>query len=196
MYLKYFYDNIILKAISNKGRRNMKGRFSIKRILLIFTLSLFLAACGDESPEPETEDNVDAEDESAEADDESEGNELFDYEDFPQTVTTTGDLTGEGTLNVGYSSSTPCEGTLIDKFSKCIPDMIILDFCDVLMCTTDYYMQFTNDGDIHFDMHEEDNSVSFTVAYDVHWHDVEPLSIQDYVASYEAIRHPDYDGVT
>ena len=102
----------------------MKGRFSIKRILLIFTLSLFLAACGDESTE--TEDNVDAEDESAEADDESEGNELFDYEDFPQTVTNTGDPTGEGTLNVGYSSSTPFEGTLNYNFYTGTPDMTML----------------------------------------------------------------------
>ena len=104
MHVVKCYGNIIMKAFLNKGDNNMKDRFSIKIMLLIFTMSLLLAACGDELSES---DEAASDDDIAEAENGSDENELFDYEDFPQTVSNTGDPTGEGTLEVGYSSSTP-----------------------------------------------------------------------------------------
>src|SRR5699024_9655012 len=46
-----------------------------------------------------------------------------------------------------------------------------------------------------YELNEDDNTVTFTLQEDAKWHDGEPVTIEDYVASYEEIGHPDYDGV-
>ena len=179
-------------------------KFSWSR-LMFFTMLIFvlaLAACGngDSSEDESSEEGSDAETEeggdSESGDDTAaDGGEVYSYEDFPQVVSNDADPTGEGELTVGYGSDTPFEGTLNYNFYTGTPDMTMLGFFDESVFTSDENSQFTNEGAIHFDMNEEDNTVTFTVAEDVYWHDGEPLTIQDYVASYEVIGHPDYDGV-
>lgn len=164
----------------------------IRQYFLLFLMSagvLLLTACGGELSEEGTNEDTEGT-ENGESD-----TELFDYEDFPQTVSNDGEPSGEGTLQIGYSSSTPFEGTLNFNFYTGVPDMTMLEFIDEPVFTSDEEMEFTNEGAIHFELNEEDNTVTFTVAEDVYWHDGEPLTIQDYVASYEVIGHPDYDGV-
>lgn len=171
----------------------MPERFISLKVSLLFMMSVLLVACGDDLSESEA-GSGDAETEGVESE-EADENEVFDYEDFPRAVSNDGEPTGEGALQIGYSSSTPFEGTLNYNFYTGVPDMTMIGFFDESVFTSDENMQFTNEGAIHFDMNEEDNTVTFTVAEDVYWHDGEPLTIQDYVASYEVIGHPDYDGV-
>lgn len=177
--------------------------------LMFFTMLIFvlaLAACGngDSSEDGSTEDGSDAETEEgtedggdAESgeDEAADGGEVYSYEDFPQAVSNDADPTGEGELVVGYGSDTPFEGTLNWAFYQGAPDADMMGFFDESVFTFDENQIATNDGAITYEMNEEDNTVTFTVQDGVTWHDGEPLKISDYVASYEVIGHPDYDGV-
>ena len=177
--------------------------------LMFFTMLIFvlaLAACGNggSSEDGSTEDGSDAETEEgtedggdAESgeDEAADGGEVYSYEDFPQAVSNDADPTGEGELVVGYGSDTPFEGTLNWAFYQGAPDADMMGFFDESVFTFDENQIATNDGAITYEMNEEDNTVTFTVQDGVTWHDGEPLKISDYVASYEVIGHPDYDGV-
>ena len=177
--------------------------------LMFFTMLIFvlaLAACGngDSSEDGSTEDGSDAETEEGTEDggdagsgegEAADGGEVYSYEDFPQAVSNDADPTGEGELVVGYGSDTPFEGTLNWAFYQGAPDADMMGFFDESVFTFDENQIATNDGAITYEMNEEDNTVTFTVQDGVTWHDGEPLKISDYVASYEVIGHPDYDGV-
>ena len=177
--------------------------------LMFFTMLIFvlaLAACGngDSSEDGSTEDGSDAETEEGTEDggdagsgegEAADGGEVYSYEDFPQAVSNDADPTGEGELVVGYGSDTPFEGTLNWAFYQGAPDADMMSFFGESVFTFDENQIATNDGAITYEMNEEDNTVTFTVQDGVTWHDGEPLKISDYVASYEVIGHPDYDGV-
>ena len=176
-------------------------KISWSRFLFLMTLALVLAlaACGGDSSEEDTstdEESGDGEssEESGEEGDAASG-DVYNYEDFPKTVSNTGDPSGEGTLNIGYSSDTPFEGTLNWAFYQGAPDADMMEHFDEAVLAMDADFQYTNEGAVQYEMNEEDNTVTFTVRDGVKWHDGEPLTIQDYVSSYEIIGHPDYDGV-
>lgn len=192
----------------------MMAKLSWSRLMfltmLVFVLAL--AACGnggdsgedsgdsDTSTEEGTEEGAEEgteEGEDGESADEgsADGSQVYNYEDFPQVVSNDSEPTGEGTLNVGYSSDTPFEGTLNWAFYSGAPDAEMIEFFDESVFTFDENQIATNDGAITYEMNEEDNTVTFTVRDGVTWHDGEPLKISDYVASYEVIGHPDYEGV-
>ena len=163
--------------------------------LMMLALVLALAACGGGSSEEETSDEESGDDASSEGETAEGGGEIYNYEDFPKTVSNTGEPSGEGTLNIGYSSDTPFEGTLNWAFYNGAPDADMMSHFDEAVLSMDSDFQYTNDGAITFEINEDDNTVTFTVRDGVQWHDGTPLTIQDYVSSYEVIGHPDYDGV-
>lgn len=176
-------------------------KISWSRFLFLMTLALVLAlaACGGDSSEEDTstdEESGDGEssEESGEEGDAASG-DVYNYEDFEKTVSKTGDPSGEGALNIGYSSDTPFEGTLNWAFYQGAPDADMMEHFDEAVLAMDADFQYTNEGAVQYEMNEEDKTVTFTVRDGVKWHDGEPLTIQDYVSSYEIIGHPDYDGV-
>src|SRR5699024_2839891 len=80
-------------------------------------------------------------------------------------------------------------------FYQGAPDADMMAHFDEAVLAMDADFQYTNEGAVQYEMNEDDNTVTFTVRDGVKWHDGEPLTIQDYVSSYEIIGHPDYDGV-
>lgn len=165
------------------------------RILFAAMLSLvlILAACGggDSKDEGEKKDDKDTSDKTEEKSTEGQ----FSYEDFDQTVANTGDPSGTGTLKVGYTSDTPFEGTLNWAFYQGSPDATMISYFDEAVFSMDADFQYTQDGLITYEVDEDAKTVTFTLAHDAKWHDGTPVTIEDYVASYEVIGHPDYDGV-
>lgn len=165
------------------------------RILFAAMLSLvlILAACGggDSKDEGEKKDDKDTSDKTEEKSTEGQ----FSYEDFDQTVANTGDPSGTGTLKVGYTSDTPFEGTLNWAFYQGSPDATMIGYFDEAVFSMDADFQYTQDGLITYEVDEDAKTVTFTLAHDAKWHDGTPVTIEDYVASYEVIGHPDYDGV-
>lgn len=169
----------------------MMTKLSWSRMLFLSMLMfvLALAACGGDGGSSEETEEDEGGDESA------EGDEVYDYEDFPQEVSNDGEPTGEGTMNVGFSSDAPFEGTLNWAFYQGNPDSIMMEYFDEPVLTINDDHQYTNDGAMTFEVDEDNNEVTFTLNEGVEWHDGEPVTIDDYVASYEVIGHPDYDGV-
>ncbi|WP_026867408.1 oligopeptide ABC transporter substrate-binding protein [Jeotgalicoccus marinus] len=163
--------------------------------LMMLALVLALAACGGGSSEEETADEESGDDASSEGETAEGGGEIYNYEDFPKTVSNTGEPSGEGTLNVALASDTPFEGTLNFNFYNGNPDFEMISLFDEPLLTMDADFQYTNDGAMQYEVNEDDNTVTFTLNDGVKWHDGEPVTIQDYVSSYEVIGHPDYDGV-
>lgn len=176
-------------------------KISWSRFLFLMTLALVLAlaACGGDSSEEDTSSDDASSEESGDEESADEGDsasgDVYNYEDFAKTVSNTGEPSGEGTLNIGYSSDTPFEGTLNWAFYQGAPDADMMAHFDEAVLAMDADFQYTNEGAVQYEMNEEDNTVTFTVRDGVKWHDGEPLKIQDYVSSYEIIGHPDYDGV-
>src|SRR5699024_7850973 len=164
---------------------------------MMLALVLALAACGggDESSEDSSDESSDDASSDESGDTAEGGGEIYNYEDFPKTVSNTGDPSGEGTLNIGYSSDTPFEGTLNWAFYNGAPDADMMAHFDEAVLSMNADFQYTNDGAITYEINEDDKTVTFTVRDGVKWHDGTDLTIQDYVSSYEVIGHPDYDGV-
>ncbi|CAD2079901.1 oligopeptide ABC transporter substrate-binding protein [Jeotgalicoccus meleagridis] len=174
-------------------------KISWSRLLFFMMLALVLAlaACGggDESSEDSSDESSDDASSDESGDTAEGGGEIYNYEDFPKTVSNTGDPSGEGTLNIGYSSDTPFEGTLNWAFYNGAPDADMMAHFDEAVLSMNADFQYTNDGAITYEINEDDKTVTFTVRDGVKWHDGTDLTIQDYVSSYEVIGHPDYDGV-
>ena len=174
-------------------------KISWSRLLFFMMLALVLAlaACGggDESSEDSSDESGDDASSDESGDTAEGGVEIYNYEDFPKTVSNTGDPSGEGTLNIGYSSDTPFEGTLNWAFYNGAPDADMMAHFDEAVLSMNADFQYTNDGAITYEINEDDKTVTFTVRDGVKWHDGTDLTIQDYVSSYEVIGHPDYDGV-
>ena len=128
-------------------------KISWSRFLFLMTLALVLAlaACGGDSSEEDTSsDDASSEESGGEesSDDSSEegdsaSGDVYNYEDFPKTVSKTGDPSGEGTLNIGYSSDTPFEGTLNWAFYQGAPDADMMAHFDEAVLAMDADFQYT-----------------------------------------------------
>lgn len=162
-------------------------RFSLIKGLALTSLVFVMAACGNDGAANEDT-------ESAENNDSKETN-IYSHEDFPEVVSNEAEPSGTGTLKIGYTSDSPLDGTFNWAFYTLAPEMKMLEYFDEAVFTYDENQLTTNEGAIHYDMNEEGKTVTFTVQDGINWHDGELLKITDYVASYEVIGHPDYDGV-
>lgn len=120
---------------------------------------------------------------------------IFNYEDFPQSVSNDAEPTGEGEYRIAYSSNAPFEGTFNWAFYTTVVESNFMSYYDETVFTSDENQMFTQDGAMQFEINEEENTVTFTLREGILWHDGVEATIHDYVASYEVIGHPDYDGV-
>ena len=120
---------------------------------------------------------------------------IFNYDDFPKTVTNDADPSGEGELRIAYSSAAPFEGTFNWAFYTNVVDSRIMGYFDESVFTFDDNQMFTQEGAMQFELDYDENTVTFSLQEGVLWHDGVEATIHDYVASYEVIGHPDYDGV-
>ncbi|CAD2081917.1 hypothetical protein GCM10007275_01010 [Jeotgalicoccus coquinae] len=133
-------------------------RSKLMKGLALSSLLFVMAACA----------NGEGEEESAEAETNKEGGEetaaddsnVYNYEDFPQTVSNEAEPSGTGTLNVGYTSDTPFDGTFNWAFYTLAPEADVLAYLDESVFTFDEDQQATNEGAIHYDMNEEDKTVT------------------------------------
>ena len=136
-------------------------RSKLMKGLALSSMLFVIAACGNGEAEEESKAaETDAENGEETATDDSN---VYSYEDFPQTVSNEAEPSGTGTLNVGYTSDTPFDGTFNWAFYTLAPEADVLEYLDESVFTFDENQQATNEGAIHYDMNEEDNTVTFTV---------------------------------
>ena len=120
---------------------------------------------------------------------------IYNYEDFPKTVSNDAEPSGEGELRIAYTSNAPFEGTFNWAFYTLAVDSRLMNYFDESVFTVDENQMFTQEGAMQFELDYDDNTVTFNLREGVLWHDGVEATIHDYVASYEVIGHPDYDGV-
>lgn len=110
-------------------------------------------------------------------------------------VSNQGDPTGEGILNIGYVRNESFVPILSPTHSASSNEFELMRFFFEPLLTYDEEFQFTNDGAMTFEIDEAASTVTFTIREGINWHDGEALTIDDYIASYEVIGSPDYEGV-
>lgn len=180
-------------------------KYSWSRLMFFMTLImvLALAACGgssegessdEESGDASGEENSEGEG-SEGGEDSASGEEIYNYEDYNTVVSNDAEPTGEGTLKVGLTSDTPFEGTLNFNLYQGNPDFEVISLFDEPVFTMDEDFQYTNDGAMQYEVNEDDNTITFTLREGITWHDGEPMTIEDYVYSYEVIGDPEYPGI-
>ncbi|WP_099159296.1 oligopeptide ABC transporter substrate-binding protein [Virgibacillus ndiopensis] len=139
-------------------------------LTLLFTLSIVLAACADNS--------------SGDGEKDAESTKGSDTEDADA-----GEPKKGGKVTFAFTS--PFQGILERGLYEGEDDDLILNFMmDSLVDTNDALEPEPGMADYVID--EENNTVTFTIKDGIKWHDGEPLVAEDIAYAYEVIAHPDY----
>lgn len=172
------------------------SRFKFFLLSTAALMTIFLVACSSgESGEGTTSVEANNEDGIAENESTSKTKELISYKDFEPVSTNQGEPTGEGTLQVGYVREESFIPVLSPTHSASGDEFELMYYFFEPLLTYDSDFQYTDDGAMSFEIDEGNNTVTFNMKEGINWHDGEPLTIQDYVASYEVIGSPEYEGV-
>ncbi|MGX7348766.1 oligopeptide ABC transporter substrate-binding protein [Dolosicoccus paucivorans] len=86
-----------------------------------------------------------------------------------------------GILNPMYWSGKP-DGTLVDFFSESLYGY-------------DENFLIDDSGFAKVEFHDDEKAVTITIPQDVKWPDGEPVTIDDVIAPYEIVGHPEYTGI-
>src|SRR5699024_1926231 len=121
--------------------------------------------------------------------DSASGEDLYNYEDYNTVVANDAEPTGEGTLTVGLTSDTTCDGTRNFNLYRGDPDVEVISVLAEPQFTMDEDVQYTNDGAMQYEVNEDDSTITFTLQEGITWHDGEEMTIEDYVYAYEVNRH-------
>ncbi|NEW65823.1 oligopeptide ABC transporter substrate-binding protein [Carnobacteriaceae bacterium zg-84] len=112
---------------------------------------------------------------------------------FPIKIDHEGTAISGGILKYAIVSDSPIEGVLNANYWLGAPDGEVVDFFDESL--------FGSDSDLHFTerigkltLDKEKKEVTVTIKKDVKWSDGHPLTIDDYIYSFEVIGHKDYTG--
>lgn len=154
----------------------------------LLTGIMFLSACG-------SNENTATEDDDTETESTADSGDTYSYTDFEPTVSNQGEPTGEGALRIGYVRNESFIPVLSPTHSASSDEFELMRFFFEPLLTYDEEYQYTNDGAMEFEIDEDARTVTFTIKEGINWHDGEPLTINDYIASYEVIGSPDYEGV-
>ena len=166
----------VVKKINQKGWKIMKKQS--KAILSSLAVVVVLGAC---SPKNSTN----------EADDSNAQSRTFATE-----VTHEGTPIKGGTLKYAIVSASPFNGLFIDELSSDSTDSSLSGYVDGTMFEFDENRKLVNSGlaSIEFDVPGKSATISLN-SKDYKWSDGQPVTIDDYIFTYEGIGHKDYTGI-
>ena len=146
-------------------------------ILFSATVALTLAACGSKEQSSSTSSNAAK-------------------TKYASEVTHDGTPIKGGTLKYAIVSSSPFSGIFADELSADTNDSTIGGLVDESMFEYDENRKLTNTGlaSIKFDVENKTATVTLN-SKDYKWSDGQPVTIDDYIFSYQAIGNKDYTGV-
>lgn len=142
----------------------------------LLTGIMFLSACG-------SNENTATEDDDTETESTADSGDTYSYTDFEPTVSNQGEPTGEGALRIGYVRNESFIPVLSPTHSASSDEFELMRFFFEPLLTYDEEYQYTNDGAMEFEIDEDARTVTFTIKEGINWHDGEPLTINDYIAS-------------
>ena len=166
----------VVKKINQKGWKIMKKQSMA--ILSSLAVVVVLGAC---SPKNSTN----------EADDSNAQSRTFATE-----VTHEGTPIKGGTLKYAIVSASPFNGLFIDELSSDSTDSSLSGYVDGTMFEFDENRKLVNSGlaSIEFDVPGKSVTISLN-SKDYKWSDGQPVTIDDYIFTYEGIGHKDYTGI-
>ena len=166
----------VVKKINQKGWKIMKKQSMA--ILSSLAVVVVLGAC---SPKNSTN----------EADDSNAQSRTFATE-----VTHEGTPIKGGTLKYAIVSASPFNGLFIDELSSDSTDSSLSGYVDGTMFEFDENRKLVNSGlaSIEFDVPGKSATISLN-SKDYKWSDGQPVTIDDYIFTYEGIGHKDYTGI-
>lgn len=100
-----------------------------------------------------------------------------------------------GTLKVAVVNSSPFKGIFLPVLNNDHVDSLFLQnlYEEIFRSNGDF--NITDEGIAKLTIDEENNVLKVKIKENLKWSDGEPLTVDDYVFSYEIIGHPDYTGV-
>lgn len=114
---------------------------------------------------------------------------------YPVTAKNEGTVVGGGKLRYGIVSDNPLAGVFSTTFYQNAYDAEVLAFTDESLFRFDENYKVTDSGigKLSFDIDKK--TVTVSIRKDVKWSDGQPLTIDDYIYSFEIIGHKDYKGI-
>ena len=150
-----------------------------RNVMILFsaTVALTLAACGSKEQSSSTSSNAAK-------------------TKYASEVTHDGTPIKGGTLKYAIVSSSPFSGIFADELSADTNDSTIGGLVDESMFEYDENRKLTNTGlaSIEFDVENKTATVTLN-SKDYKWSDGQPVTIDDYIFTYQAIGNKDYTGV-
>ena len=115
---------------------------------------------------------------------------------FATEVTHEGTPIKGGTLKYAIVSASPFNGLFIDELSSDSTDSSLSGYVDGTMFEFDENRKLVNSGlaSIEFDVPGKSATISLN-SKDYKWSDGQPVTIDDYIFTYEGIGHKDYTGI-
>ena len=113
---------------------------------------------------------------------------------FPEYVTNDNPPVDGGFLNYGIMTGSPLRGVFHPNWAMDTVDGWVGNRIMDPILETDESLMFSQNGMARYELDTENSTITLTLQRDVYWHDGVPLTMRDYMFSYEIIAHPDYDG--
>ena len=115
---------------------------------------------------------------------------------FPMTYESNEKEIKGGTFKIGVINSTPIKGIFSGLLQLDAVDRYFTqDTIDPELFSIDGNFMVTDQGLAKIDIDVDNKVVTFTLRDNLKWDDGEPLTVDDYIFTYEVLAHPDYTGV-
>lgn len=115
---------------------------------------------------------------------------------FPMTYESNEKEIKGGTFKIGVINSTPIKGIFSGLLQLDVVDRYFTqDTIDPELFSIDGNFMVTDQGLAKIDIDVDNKVVTFTLRDNLKWDDGEPLTVDDYIFTYEVLAHPDYTGV-
>lgn len=115
---------------------------------------------------------------------------------FPMTYESSEKEIDGGTMRIGVINSTPIKGIFSGLLQLDATDRFFTEnTIDPELFAIDDNFMVTDDGLAKIDIDVDNKIVTLTLKDNLKWDDGEPLTVDDYIFTYEVLAHKDYTGV-
>lgn len=114
---------------------------------------------------------------------------------FPDTYESKDPEIKGGTYKVGLINGQPFKGILNGLLTTDSVDFELLKFIDAPLFKSDEDFSVNDKGLAKLDINADEKTVTITLKEGLKWDDGEPITIDDYIYSYEVLGSPKYTGV-
>lgn len=115
--------------------------------------------------------------------------------EFPTSFKNDGTAVADAVFKYGIVSASPIPGVFNFNFYSAGPDADVISYFDESLFHQDENYKLKDTGIAKMSYDKDAKTVTVTIREGVKWSDGQPLTIDDYILSFEVIGHKDYDGL-